>query len=554
VLRELHISGLGVIDDLDLDLDPGLNVLTGETGAGKTMVTVGLSLALGQRGSSSLVRPGSKSARVQARFDAPLPPAAEEWAEDGELVLARGISAEGKSSVRIGGQIATVGALSALAPDLVEVHGQHSAQRLLQASAQTAFLDRFRGDTHLETLDEYRRIYRRLREIRTRLDELDALARSREREIDLLAYQVREIEAAGLQPGEEGSLANEESRLGNAERLAELAGAAAAGLSDDGGGLDALRAAAAGLDQAAAMDPDTRELAERAASLAEEAGELARELRGYGERRQADPVRLDEIRQRLQVVKALERKYGEDEPAVLEFLDQARNRLQRLGSADDERLDLQAEAGERQSRVGDLAERLSSGRSVAAPELSAALERELHELGMAGASIQVSLDPLDEPGPTGAEGVEMLFAGGPGQASLPLSRAASGGELSRAMLACRSVLADLDEVPTLVFDEVDAGIGGRAGVAVGRRLARIAATRQVLVVTHLPQIASFADRHIRVLKRGGSATVGVLEDRERVEELSRMLSGLPGSDSAATHAEELLSEAGREKASSARVR
>jgi DNA repair protein RecN (Recombination protein N) len=284
-------------------------------------------------------------------------------------------------------------------------------------------------------------------------------------------------------------------------------------------------------------------------ALAEEGAELAREVRVHAEAAQPDPDRLEAVRARLRLLADLQRKYGDDEAEILAFLVTARTRLEALAGTQDERAGLEAEAEDLRRRLDELARSVSAGRQRGAPELSEGLERELGELGMEGASIRVALEPLEEPGANGAERVELRFSAVAGGDPLPLARTGSGGELSRVMLACRSVLADLDEIPTLVFDEVDAGIGGRAGVAVGRRLARLAGTRQVLVVTHLPQIASFADRHIRVEKREGTATVGVLEDADRVAELSRMLSGLPGSERAASHAEELLSEASKDKAS-----
>jgi DNA repair protein RecN (Recombination protein N) len=547
VLLELHISGLGVISDLDLELHPGLNVLTGETGAGKTMVTVGLALALGGRASASLVRREAGRVRVEARFDSPATPAAAEWAEDGEIVLARTVSADGRSAARIGGQMVPVSALSALGPDLVEVHGQNHAQRLLSAAEQTSFLDRFAGGEHAAVAREYREAYDRLRRARLRLEELDRETREREREKDLLAYQVREIEAAGVSPGEAGALSAEESRLANAERLSERAATAELAMSADGGAADGLAAAAAALRDAAPVDEEAAGLSVRLTAVAEEAADVAREIRSWRERVRVDPQRLEEVRERLHAIGALERKYGEGEEGVLAYLEQARDRLASLEGTGREREELEAEVGELVARAGTLAAALTAGRRLAAPELGSALEAELHELGMLGATVEVVLRPVPELGAAGADRAELLFSGGPGQAAMPLAKVASGGELSRTMLACRSVMADLDAVPTLVFDEVDAGIGGRAGLAVGRRLARLARSRQVLVVTHLPQIACFADRHVRVAKDSGTATVSALADEERVEEISRMLSGLPESDAAATHAEELLAQAAAER-------
>jgi DNA repair protein RecN (Recombination protein N) len=548
VLRELHISGLGVIVDLDLELAPGLNVLTGETGTGKTMVTVGLALALGRRGSATLVRSGADAARVEARFDATERAVEEGWADAGELVLARSISADGRSTARAGGRLAPVSTLAELAADLVEVHGQHEGARLRSGAEQTAFLDRFAGVAHLETLETLRAEHERLREGRSALTALRERARDREREIDLLAYQIREIEAAGLRAGEREELRLEEARLSHAERLLERAAAAERTLAADGGAVDGLGRAAADLRAVAELDPGAGDVAALADGALASAQELAHAVRAYRDRLELDPARLEEVHERIAALAALLRKYGEREEDVIAFLDEARGRLRSLEGAGEEATRLEAEVARRTERVDALAATLTTARTKATPRLSSALEAELRELGMPDARVELALVPNPEIGSSGAERVELRFAGGAGQPMHALARVASGGELSRAMLACRSVLVDLDDVPTLVFDEIDAGIGGRAGVAVGRRLAAIAAARQVLVVTHLPQIASFADRHVRVDKHGGAASVEVLGEAGRVAELTRMLAGMPGSDAAATHAEELIAEAGRAKA------
>ncbi len=541
MLRELHISGLGVIEDLNLELHEGLNVLTGETGAGKTMVTVGLSLALGSRATASLVRPSSSAANVQARFDAPA--WAEEWAEEGEVILARRIGADGRGTARIGGQMTTVSALASLAADLVEVHGQHQTQRLLSSATQTAFLDRFAGDAHMVALATYREAFDELKGASAELEELTGAVRDRERELDLLAYQVREIGSVDPRPGESASLAVEELRLGHVERILERVSSAIAGITEEDGIADALGSAAAALAEAALLDPDAAEPSGRATAIVADVSELARDLRSYSERLQVDPLRLQEVRERIQALRGLQRKYGETDEEVLAFFEGASARIEDLTGFDDRRTHLEQKVAELQSRAMERAAMVGDGREGAAVELAAAIEAELHELGMEGAGVRVDLETLPELTASGSERVELLLAGGPGQDPTPLGKTASGGELSRTMLACRSVLADLDAVGTLVFDEIDAGIGGRAGLAVGRRLARLAADRQVLVVTHLPQIASFADRHIRLEKLDGRATALVLTDGERIEELARMLAGLPGSEGAASHAEELLAEA-----------
>ena len=550
MLRELHISGLGVIEDLDLELHPGLNVLTGETGTGKTMVTVGLQLALGRRGGTSLVRAGAPAAKVQARFDAPPAATSAGWAEDGEVLLARTVTPEGRSTARVSGQLAPVSALTELAGGLVEVHGQHEGQKLLSTVAQTRFLDRFAGGEHLDAVEDLRVEHGRLREATAALAELDERERDRERQMDLLAYQVREIETAAPRAGETDQLKLEAARLDHAGRLLERASSAERSLAAEDGAADALGAASAELRAAGEVDPGAEELAARAFELNAAATELAVEVRGYRERLELDPVRLQEVRERIDALDALQRKYGNGEEEVLAFGDRARESLDALAGVEQERERAAAEVAERTERVGALTTVVSDGRARAVPELSQALQRELGELGMEGASIEVTLVPTPELTSGGAEHAAFVFSGGPGQPAQPLAKVASGGELSRTMLACRSVLVDLDDVPTLIFDEVDAGIGGQAGVAVGRRLANLALGRQVVVVTHLPQIASFADRHIRVRKDDGTASIEVLDDAQRVEELSRMLAGLPGSEAAAAHAEELLSEAGRPPTSS----
>ncbi|MEX1264171.1 MAG: DNA repair protein RecN [Actinomycetota bacterium] len=551
MLRELHISGLGVIDDLDLPLHPGLNVLTGETGAGKTMITVGLALALGARGSVSLVRDGAKAARVQALFEVGDDPPRQvvDWIEEGEIVLARSISAEGKGSARIGGQLATASALSSLGGSLVEVHGQHQVQRLLEPSVQTAFLDRFAGDEHLVALMSYRDAHDELRNALAALEQLRDASRDRERELDLLAYQVREIETVMPEAGESERLAAEEARLGHVERLLDVGATAEAALAgEDDGAADTLGEAARALEAAGALDPQADELASRSAALTVEVAELARDVRAYRESLTSDPERLQMVRERMGVLKGLQRKYGETDADVLRFTHEASTRLNELAGADDRLHELNAIAGELDRRVAERAALVSAGRREASGRLGEAIAAELDELGMPGAVVEVALDTLAAPGPGGAERVELRFAAGPEVSPMPLARTASGGELSRTMLACRSVLADIDEVPTLVFDEVDAGIGGKAGLAVGRRLAGLARDRQVLVVTHLPQIACFADRHVRVSKRAGTAAVDVLDDRQRVVELSRMLAGLDESATAVSHAEELLAQASTQKA------
>jgi DNA repair protein RecN (Recombination protein N) len=547
VLRLLHIAGLGVINELDIEPAAGLTVLTGETGAGKTMITVGVSLALGARASAQLVRAGEQRATVQARFDAPA--GAEEWAEDGEVILARAVSADGRGSARLGGQLTTSAALAEMGARLVEIHGQHGSLRLLDGATQTAFLDRFAGPEQTRAVASYRSAYERLLEYRRQHDALLEAGRDRERMLDLLAYQVREIEGVAPGEGESDALTGEEARLSHAERLQDLAEHASATIGDEGGASDLVASAADAVASIAALDPDADTFAARSDAIAAELRDLASELRSYRERVAVEPERLSVVRERIAALKGLQRKYGASDADVLTFLERARRDLDALRTADDRLSAVEGELGRAQRAVEELGARLHTARARAAPELSDALTDHLEELGMPGAAIQVGVTTSVEPGPLGLDRVELRFKPGASQPVLPLSKAASGGELSRVMLICRSVLADLDDVPTLVFDEIDAGIGGEAGLAVGRRLARLAVTRQVLVVTHLPQIACFADLHVRVRKDGGEATAQPLDDHGRVAELSRMLAGMGSSRHASSHAEELLGEAARVRAS-----
>jgi DNA repair protein RecN (Recombination protein N) len=546
VLRQLHITGLGVIDELDIEPSSRLTVLTGETGAGKTMIATGISLAIGARGGAHLVRSGAAAAKVQARFDAP--DGADEWAEDGEVILARSIAADGRGSARVGGQLTTAAALGEMGASLVEIHGQHGSLRLLDGATQTTFLDRATGPRQVARASTYREAYEHLLERRRALATLTEAARDRERQIDLLAYQVREIESVGPAAGETLALEAEEARLGHAERLRDLAEAAGAALGDDGGAADLIASAARDVGAIAALDPSAAELGERAAALAAEGADVAGELRAYRERVGLDPERLSEVRDRATALKGLHRKYGATDNDVLVFLGEARAELGTLQTADERLSSIAAEVDQAAAAVEDLAAELHQARVATAPSVAADLSEHLADLGMPGASIEIDVQTMEQPGPAGVDRVEMRFRGGPAQPFAPLAKVASGGELSRVMLACRSVLASLDDVPTLVFDEIDAGIGGEAGLAVGRRLARLATTHQVLVVTHLPQIACFADLHVGVRKREGAAEARVLDGPDRVAELSRMLAGMEASEHALSHAEELLGEADRVRA------
>jgi DNA repair protein RecN (Recombination protein N) len=551
VLEELHVWGLGVVEEARLELGSGLNVLTGETGAGKTLITVGLSLALGARAASGLIRRGRSTLGAEARFRLPAgrvdledveddpSPVAEANDDEVEVVLARSVSADGRGSARVNGRLVPVAGLAATGGRLVEIHGQNQQTRLLAAAAQTAFLDRFAGPEHQATVDRYKEAHRSLRQAEARLAQLEGAGREREREIDLLRYQIGEIEAARVMPGEIPGLQQEEGRLAHAERILGLAAGAELAVGEESGALDRLREAAAAAQSIVALDPAAAAAAARLASATAEAADALQELRAYRESVDADPARLGEVQERIRALRALERKYGDGEEGILAYLEESRSRLASLESLDADLAGLQEEVRGLTDEVAGLAASVGAVRAKAGPDLAEALRREVRALGMPGAEVTVTLEPLSEPGPLGTEAGEFLFSGGPGQPLQSIARAASGGELSRVMLACRSVRADLDEVPTIVFDEVDAGIGGRTASAVAWRLAQVGRLRQILVVTHLAQIAARADRHFLVEKDAGTATVRLLDGEERVEELARMLSGQTGRASMA-HARELI--------------
>jgi DNA repair protein RecN (Recombination protein N) len=568
MLAELRIRDLGVIDDARLEVSAGLNVLTGETGAGKTMVVDALALLLGGRADPGAVRAGRPAALVEGRLqtgdDAQVAAALATAGvddEEGEVVVARQVLVEGRSRAQLQGRMATVAAVADVVRPLVEVHGQHEFQDLLRPGVQRDLLDRYAGEAVLGPRAAFAAGWRRLRAVTRELDELVARAREREREIDLLRHQLDEIEAAQVRVGEEAELAAEAERLANAEALQQSAALAHQLLEDDedAGAATALGAAARAVHGPGAHDRALGELAERAQSLAAEVGDLASSLRAYAEGVLVDPGRLEEVNVRMALLRDLERKYGDDEEAVLAFAGKAAARLAELEGGTLRSEALEAEAAELRRDLAVTGAALTAARQQAAARLGEALRAELADLAMPSARVEVAVeqDPDDDglevdgrclaATEDGLDRVDIRLAAHPGAPLRPLGRAASGGELSRVMLALRVVLAAVDRTPTLVFDEVDAGVGGRTAAAVGRRLAQLARRHQVLVVTHLPQIAAHADRHFTVEKHSAEGTtsthVRLLDDAGRVGELSRMLAGMEGSGLAQAHAEELLAAA-----------
>ena len=525
MLTELRIADLGVIAELHLLLGPGMTALTGETGAGKTMLVEAISLLVGGRSDASMVRRGAEEARIEGRF----------VVGDDEVVVARVVPREGRSRAYVDGRLATAGALADEGGRLVDLHGQHAHQSLLGAATQRRALDRFAG----VDLAPLRSARAALAEIDAALASLGGDARARAREVDLLRFQVAELTAAGLHdPDEDERLARTEDLLADALAHREAAARAHGALSDDGGGLDAVRAALAVLAGRAPFAAHEARLRAAAAEL----DDLAREIRDAGEAVEDDPERLAAVRERRHLLHELRRKYGDTLADVLAFHRGAAERLAEIEGDEGRVAELEARRAAARADEAVAAAAVAEARRLGAPRLAAAVRQHLRELAMAAARVEVAVDGADP-----ADDVTFLLGANPGEPLLPLAKVASGGELARAMLALRLVLTEAPE--TLVFDEVDAGIGGEAALAVGRSLAELGRRHQVLVVTHLAQVAAYADTQVAVRKavvKGRTvASASVVAGDERVQELGRMLSGLGDSDPARRHAEELLAAARR---------
>jgi DNA repair protein RecN (Recombination protein N) len=574
VLDEIRIRGLGVIGDAVLELSPGLTVVTGETGAGKTMVVQGLSLLFGGRADAGRVRPGAERALVEGRLslDARSPAVAraiDAGAEldDGALLLSRTVGGDGRSRAHVGGRSVPVGVLAEIGEHVLALHGQSDQQRLLKPAEQRAALDRYAGADVLELRDRFRADWARWRDVTAMVAELTAAAAERAREAELLRIGLAEVEAAQPTPGEAVTLAAEIERLANADDLRIAATTARQAITGDeidtSDAVALVTAARRALEQVADHDPALATLAGRVAEAGHLLTDVATELASYSASVDADPHRLAAAQDRLAVLTTLMRRHGADDvDAVLSWAQDASTRLLELDGADDRIAAMQAEAEALERSLGALGGQLSEARQAAAQRFGAAVTAELVELAMPHAQVSAAVTQRESTdglqvgdrrlaaGPDGVDDVELLLIPHAGSGTRPLQKGASGGELSRVMLAVEVVFAGSDPLPVMVFDEVDAGVGGRAAVEVGRRLARLAKDHQVVVVTHLPQVAAFADRHLQVVKSDDglvtSSGVVALDDEARVAELSRMLAGLD-SGLARGHAEELLAAAAEAK-------
>jgi DNA repair protein RecN (Recombination protein N) len=560
VLRELRIENLLLIERAELRLGEGLNAITGETGAGKTVLAHSLDLLMGGKARPRIVRPGAEEAWVEGVFDLPsgllaepeMADVAERLPEGAEeIVLGRRVSSTGRTAAFLAGRTASASDLQLLGGRLLAFYGQHEHRRLTISSAQMEVLDGFAGAKHLALREDYREAHRECVRLEVELAELRERDGSRERDLDLYRYEFSEIEEVAPDPAEEAELSAERERLRHAEGLREAAAGAlvgTAGADEDGGGAaSALAAAESLLHGAGGVDADLDSLAERLATVAVELGDVSAELRGYLDRIEADPGRLATVEERLEAIDRLQRKHGGSVESVLAHAERCRIEIERLEGAETRGVEAQGALAAAEVRREKLGKQLSKGRAAAATPLRERVAEELERLAMPGAGLEIELAPYPEGfGPNGCESVELLISPNPGMTPAPLRDAASGGELSRVMLALSGLGEGAGE-GTLVFDEIDAGVGGKTARIVGERLRALGEARQVLCITHLPQVASLAPAHFRLEKdlsgERATATVRRLDGESVVEEIRRMLGGESADEAADKHARELLKAA-----------
>ncbi len=569
MLTELYIRNFAIIDELHLSFRPGLNILTGETGAGKSIIIDAITALIGGRARQEWLRTGESSLLVEGIFTMPrsvasdIAPLLEREGLEGDspdlLILSREIRSSGRSIARINGRAAPLSLVREVGDRLVDIHGQGEHLSLLRRSRHLLLLDRF---ADLESMRaEFSALAKEVERVREELARLRMAERDRARRIDLLEYQVREIESANPVPGEVEELEQERARLAHAAQLMELMDAVYRLLEVGGGGVpsasDMLSEASGHLAKATSFDASLEPLQARLDDLLSVLGDLAVEIRDYRDELEFNPGRLDEVEERLVLLDDLRRKYGDTVEEILEYARSAAEELETLTHSEERTEELEERAEVLLHRLGDAGARLSEARRRAASELSEAVERELAELNMAGARFAVSVEQQEAPDgayvgdrrlafdATGLDRVEFLISANPGEELRPLVKVASGGETARLMMALKAVLSRADPTPVLIFDEIDVGIGGRVGSVVGEKLRELAKDHQVLCITHLPQVAAYGDYHLKVEKQvsGGRtrAIVTSLESERRVEELAEML-GTPG-ESGRQSARELLEKA-----------
>jgi DNA repair protein RecN (Recombination protein N) len=585
MLLAIQIRDFALFDDLELNFGSGLNVITGETGAGKSMLIDAVELVTGGRASGEQVRTGKDKTTIDAVFDLEGSPRASTAASaagfdpcGGQLILSREVSSGGRSLCRINGRVATVAVVREIAGSLVEIHGQHEHQSLIHAARHREVLDNYAGPDLKGLAEEMASGHAALRALEQELASVAGDARDRAQRQDLIRFQLGEIEAAGLVPGEDEALKQERNVLVNSERLAAAAEAAYALLYGDAGqprpaqgpsaqsrrqpvsaltpARDALSQALSELESAAALDQRLVPVVETIRPLVYAAEDVAVEIRRYGEGIEFDPGRLEQVQSRLALIALLRRKYADTVDGILAYAAGLRVELERLENSEASAEELEQQIAALRVRLAETASSLTSARRQAADRLVPEVTRELQELGMPSAEFLVSIESRPDPAGLeingrpaafdrhGVDAVEILLSPNPGEPPRRLARAASGGELSRVMLALKTVLARADDIPSLIFDEIDSGIGGATAGSVGLRLGSLGRTHQVFCVTHLPQIAAYADWHYAVRKDTDgthtSTVVRQVSGPDRLDELARMLGAVSGSSVALRHAEELL--------------
>ncbi len=549
MLSFLKIRNLALVEDVTWDLVPGLVGVTGETGAGKSIIVGALKLILGERADRSLIRTGQDACTVEASFhlkstravDAVLEEAGLEPCQDGELLIKRTVSASGANKQFVNCSPVTIQVLKGLGEFLVDLHGPHDHQSLNSQDRQLEMLDKFAGIEDL--LGSYEDAWKQWRSCLSELDELENSERAGSQQIDMLKFQIQEIAAAHLKPGEEEEIESRHRIAANGARLAELCGAITSRLSDgEGGVLEALREIGRSIHDLEKIDPGTAAIFEGFKSAQIELTELESSVQDYADDLETDSAELARLDQRIHTIQSLKRKYGSTVAAILEFQSDAAQRLAKIENRSEEIERLQKLVKERRAQVEKHGRQLSKKRSDAAPKLAREIAVHLADLGFKRSVFEVQLTALAEPGRHGLEQVDFQFAPNPGEPLKPLRLTASSGEMSRVLLAVKSALARQDAVGLLVFDEIDANVGGNIAEAVGRKMASLGSTHQVIAITHFPQVASLAQSHFVVTKdiegNRTKSTIREIIDDERVGELARMLGGK--TESAREHAKALL--------------
>jgi len=552
MLETLRIENFALIESIELDFQSGFNVLTGETGAGKSILIGALQMVLGARASTDVVRHGAKKAVIEivAKIDTPSSTLAtlldehDIELEEGRLLLARQVSSEGRSKAYAGGRLVALSVLSALGDELVDLHGQHEHQSLLKPDRQLLLLDSYAGA--LEQAASVRDAVSALRACERELEELRQEDRERERRIDFLRHEVAEIDGAGLEPGDDDALAARLKIIQNAERIHELAARAFEVLNGDGEqtALDLIDRALKEAEELAEIDGELAQHVTELTEARELASGVAESLRSYAEQCEFDPGELEELNQRNAALQQLKRKYGETLEDIIAYRDRAAAELERFDSRDARIAELEAEAKCLADAAREAAERLSRSRRKAGKQLERAITANLQELGMKGASFAAVIEPA-ELSSNGIDDVRFLLAANPGEPPKPLKKVASGGEVSRIMLALKSVFAESDAIPTLVFDEIDTGVGGEIARAVAAKINALAQSHQVLCVSHLAQLGAVAQTHFQVSKssteKHATTRVDRIDGKERVDEIARLLDGSVSTESV-RHAKALMKQ------------